>query len=121
MFDQYICAAFLDKYPEIYHQGQKDVFYNNKVFFQWLGNSALHSLAIFFLWKAILGESDVLPNGWVADNWAFGEWVYATTLLTVLVKTCLIVDLWVVISLVCVFGSFILFFILFPLVNLYLI
>lgn len=89
---------------------------DNKIFFQWLGNSIYHSVVIFFLWRFILGDGDVLNNGWVADNWLWGEWVYATVLLTVLLKTCLIIDTWVVLSYICVFGSFIAFFIIFPLV-----
>lgn len=116
VFDQYIDANFLDKYPEMYNQGQKNVFYSNKVFFQWIICSFYHSIAIFFLWRFSLGESSILPNGQVVDNWVFGEMVYATALFTVLLKTIQVMNHWVRASILAVFGSFVLFFVLFPIV-----
>ena len=119
IFDQFLSAEFLTKFPEIYPQGQKDQFYSNRIFFQWFFNAILHSLAIFILWFYVLGDSAGLANGLVADNWVFGEMVYATVLIVVLTKTCLLIDRWVVFSIFAVFGSFVLFFVLFPAVKLF--
>ncbi|KAI8910338.1 hypothetical protein EDD86DRAFT_205155 [Gorgonomyces haynaldii] len=114
IFDQFLSARVLDRYPQLYRLGQTDTFYNNAVFLGWVANSFIHSLFIFFIWKAFLGESDIMPNGRVIDNWAWGSMVYATDLVTVLLKACLIVDLWVWVTALFVFGSLGAFFVLFP-------
>ena len=116
VFDQFLSARVLDRYPPLYRLGQTDTFYNNRIFFGWLANSFIHSAAIFFIWKFIIGEADVLRNGHAVDIWAWGSMVYATDLITVFTKACLIVDHWVGVTAISIFGSFGLYFILFPIV-----
>jgi phospholipid-transporting ATPase len=114
LFDQFLSANVLDRYPQLYRLGQTDTFYNNKVFFGWVINSFFHSLAIFYIWSFTLGESAVQADGHVLDNWAWGQMVYVTDLLTVLLKACLTIDYWVLFTFVGVFGSLVIFFALFP-------
>jgi phospholipid-transporting ATPase len=116
MFDQYVSARTLDRYPQLYRLGQTDTFYNHKIFLGWILNSFFHSLLLFYLWTWCLGSGDILLNGLVADNWAFGTMVYITTILTVLIKHCLIIDSFVVHTSYAVVGSFLVFMIFFPLV-----
>ncbi|KAI8908516.1 hypothetical protein EDD86DRAFT_207875 [Gorgonomyces haynaldii] len=114
IFDQFVSAEYLMKYPELYRLGQQDVFYNNGIFFQWFFNAVLHSLLIFFGWTFVLGEGMILNSGLVADNWSFGQMVYATCLATVFVKTLMVLDSWARITSICVIGSLVAFFALFP-------
>lgn len=61
----------------------------------------------------IVGETTVLIDGNTIDNWAFGVMIYTSDLLTVMLKACLVVDTWVVLTMVAVFGSFLIYFVLF--------
>ena len=117
MFDQYISARVLDKYPQLYRLGQSDTFYNHKVFIGWILNSFFHSFGLFYVWCWIIGDGDVLSGGRVIDNWTFGAMVYITTLFTVLLKHCLIADTYVGLTTFAFIGSLAAFMFLFPLVS----
>jgi len=56
-------------------------------------------------------------DGRAIDNWAFGIMIYTSDLLTVMLKACLVVDTWVVLTMLAVFGSFFIYFVLFIPVN----
>jgi phospholipid-transporting ATPase len=116
IFDQFVNAKQLLSNPKLYKLGQTNSFYNNFIFFQWIAESIIHSVMIFFLWTVAYGEAVILTDGRSADNWAFGQMVYATVLFTVLIKTCLTIYNWVNFSFFAVFGSFVAFFVLFPIV-----
>jgi phospholipid-transporting ATPase len=116
IFDQYVSARILDRYPQLYQLGQSDTFYNHKVFLGWIVNSFLHSLLLFYFWSFILGPGDILSGGRTTDNWVFGSMVYVTTLMVVLIKHCLIVDSWVGLTTFAIFGSVAVFMLAFPLV-----
>jgi phospholipid-transporting ATPase len=115
-FDQYVSARVLDKYPEMYRVGQNDYFYNHKIFLGFFINSVFHSMLLFYLWAFILGDGDILANGTVADNWAFGTMVYSSTIITVILKHILFVNHFVFLVSIAIFGSLIAYFICFPLV-----
>jgi phospholipid-transporting ATPase len=117
VFDQYVSARTLDKYPEMYRVGQNDYFYNHKVFIGFFINSIIHSVLLFWLWAHILGSGDILVDGLVADNWVFGTMVYFTTLVTVSIKFLLFTTHFVLWITVAIFGSLLGFMALFPLVN----
>lgn len=106
----------LDRYPQLYRLGQQDTFYNHKIFLGWILNSLFHSFLLFYLWSGILSASDVLADGLVSDNWAFGTMVYVTTIITVLMKHSLIIDNYVSFTFIAIVGSFVGFMIGFPLV-----
>ncbi|KAJ3323831.1 hypothetical protein HDV06_001201 [Boothiomyces sp. JEL0866] len=114
VFDQYISAQVLFKYPRMYRNGQDDRFYNHYTFILWILNAIFHSLLLFYGWVYILGDGDILANGLVSDNWVFGIFVYVTTLTTVMIKHCLIIDLFNGWSLFSIFGSLIAYYILLP-------
>ena len=117
IFDQYVSARMLDRYPQLYRLGQQDTFYNHKVFIGWILNSLGHSLFLFYLWTLCLGEGGILANGLTADNWSFGTMVYITTILTVLIRHCLTTDTFVIFTSYAYIGSFFGFMIFFPMVN----
>jgi phospholipid-transporting ATPase len=116
LFDQYLSARHLDRYPYMYRSGQNALFYNHKIFINWISTSFFHSLVVYFAWFFILGQGDVLNQGKTADGWVFGIFVYYTTFITILIKHCFIIDNYVVITGIAIVGSLILFALLFPLV-----
>ena len=115
IFDQYVSAKVLISYPEMYKVGQQDHFYNHKIFIGFVVNSIFHSCFLFYVWYFILGEGDILYLGLGADNWVFGVMVYATTLVSVMMKHLLYastITFWVFIS---ILGSVLAYFLGFPL------
>jgi phospholipid-transporting ATPase len=44
IFDQFVTARMLDKYPQMYMLGQANEFFNQKKFWGWFGNAVFHSL-----------------------------------------------------------------------------
>ncbi|KNC95912.1 phospholipid-translocating P-type ATPase, flippase [Spizellomyces punctatus DAOM BR117] len=116
IFDQYVSARMLDRYPQMYNLGQRSIFYNHKVFFSWLVNSFYHSAMVYYLWRAVVWSSGgaIMGDGRVADNWSIGEMVYATDLVVIGWKAALTVDIWVKFTWVAIVGSVLLFLVLFP-------
>lgn len=113
LFDQYVSARILDRYPPLYRLGQKSIFYNHTVFWGWIITSFVQSAMIFFIWTAIVGDSNILIDGKVIDNWTLGCMIYATDLLTIMYKASLTADTWVKFTFIAIFGSFAAFFLLF--------
>ncbi|KAI9208671.1 uncharacterized protein BJ171DRAFT_489619 [Polychytrium aggregatum] len=114
VFDCYVSAMMLDKYPKMYQLGQNSVFYNHSVFFSWFVNSIFHSLVIYSLMKLVYGEGTMLADGRVANNWLLGQMIYTTDLITITWKAALIADTWVRYTFLAIFGSIGLWFVLFP-------
>ncbi len=44
VFDQFVSARMLDRYPQLYSLGQKNSFFTPVAFWQWVGNAFYHSL-----------------------------------------------------------------------------
>lgn len=44
IFDQFVSARVLDRYPQLYSLGQKNVFFTKTAFWLWVGNALYHSL-----------------------------------------------------------------------------
>lgn len=44
VFDQIVSSRMLDKYPQMYMLGQKNVFFNQKKFWGWIANATYHSI-----------------------------------------------------------------------------
>ncbi|KAJ3221416.1 hypothetical protein HK099_003538 [Clydaea vesicula] len=114
LFDTYVSARMLDRYPQLYRQGQKSLFYNNKVFWYWLFNCFFHSMILYQLMKFAYGEGTILADGRLADNWLMGETVYTMVLITITWKAAIVVDVFVKFTYVAIFGSIALWFVLFP-------
>lgn len=114
IFDQYLNARVMDSYPQLYRLGQRDTFYNNRVFISSIGTTLIHSLIIFYCWKWALGESVVHQNGLGLDVWTYGVMVFATDLVSVTLKGTLMVNSWVSFTAYVLFGSVGAFMIIFP-------
>jgi phospholipid-transporting ATPase len=44
IFDQFVSARMLDRYPQLYQLGQQNYFFTPHTFFYWVGNAFFHSI-----------------------------------------------------------------------------
>lgn len=44
VFDQFVSARILDRYPQLYTLGQENVFFTKTAFWLWIANALYHSL-----------------------------------------------------------------------------
>lgn len=114
VFDQFISARFLDKYPQLYKLGQRSVFFNTSIFWSWIINGFYHSGIIFVGSLFIYRFGNELGNGLVADHWVFGTAVFTLCTLTALGKALLISNLWTKFTLIAIPGSFAFWIVFFP-------
>ena len=94
IFDQFISARLLDRYPQLYQLGQKGVFFKMHSFFAWVLNGFYHSLIAYIaaelIWLWDLPQGD----GKIAGHWVWGTSLYTTVLCVVLGKACLVTNIW---------------------------
>ena len=111
VFDQFVSARILDRYPQLYILGQKNTFFTKKTFWLWVVNALYHSLVsetsiqaftcrwqdaqILFGFSIILFWGDLKQaSGLDSGHWFWGTTLYLAVLLTVLGKAALISE-WV--------------------------
>lgn len=115
VFDQFVSARLLDRYPQLYQLGQQRKFFNVPVFWGWIVNGFYHSAIVFLCSFFIFRYGNTLASGLVTDNWSWGTTVYTTCTLVALGKAALIVTLWTKFTLIAIPGSFLLWLAWFPL------
>ncbi|KAJ7647596.1 aminophospholipid-transporting P-type ATPase, partial [Roridomyces roridus] len=94
VFDQFVSARILDRYPQLYILGQKNAFFTRTQFWMWVGNALYHSLLLFGF-SVILFWGDLKQaSGFDSGHWFWGLMLYLAVLLTVLGKAALISDIW---------------------------
>ncbi|TEB37429.1 calcium transporting ATPase [Coprinellus micaceus] len=107
VFDQFVSARILDRYPQLYILGQKNEFFTKTSFWLWVANALYHSL-ILYGFSVILFWGDLkLANGLDSGHWFWGTTLYLAVLLTVLGKAALISDIWTKYTVAAIPGSFI--------------
>jgi phospholipid-transporting ATPase len=47
IFDQFVSARMLDRYPQLYQLGQQNYYFTPITFFYWVGNAFYHSVVGF--------------------------------------------------------------------------
>lgn len=106
IFDQFISARLLDRYPQLYQLGQKGVFFKLHSFFSWILNGFYHSL-ILYLFSELIWYWD-LPqgDGKIAGHWVWGTALYSAALVTVLGKASLVTNIWTKWTFLAIPGSF---------------
>jgi phospholipid-transporting ATPase len=114
IFDQFISARMLDRYPQLYSQGQKNTFYDTKIFASWISVSVFQSLVMFFGFTYVYGEGGIMPDGNTLNSWGMGEIVYTIDLVSIAIKAILLADTWVRFTFMAIFGSLGLWFAVFP-------
>ncbi|KAJ2887653.1 aminophospholipid translocase, partial [Coemansia asiatica] len=113
VFDQFLNARSLDRYPEMYKMGQKGVFFNVRSFWGWAINAFYHSVILFFLGTMIL-FNDIERDGLVGGQWVYGVIIYTSVLTTVLLKAALITNMWTKWTVFAIPGSLALWFAFLP-------
>ncbi|KAH8653216.1 P-type ATPase-like protein [Tricladium varicosporioides] len=107
IFDQFISARLLDRYPQLYQLGQKNTFFKMHSFFSWVGNGFYHSLILYiaseFIWLRDLPQGD----GKTAGHWVWGTALYTAVLATVLGKAALVTNIWTKYHVISIPGSMI--------------
>ncbi|KAI1913572.1 aminophospholipid translocase [Ophidiomyces ophidiicola] len=106
IFDQFISARLLDRYPQLYQLGQKGVFFKMHSFFSWVGNGFYHSLIAYFLSQAVFLYDLPTKDGIVVGHWVWGTALYTAVLATVLGKAALVTNIWTKYTFLAIPGSF---------------
>jgi len=115
IFDQFVSARILDRYPQLYILGQKNEFFTKTAFWLWIANALYHSL-ILYGFSIILFWGDLrLADGLDSGHWFWGTTLYLAVLLTVLGKAALISDLWTKYTVAAIPGSFVFTMLFLPL------
>ncbi|EGO00863.1 hypothetical protein SERLA73DRAFT_167084 [Serpula lacrymans var. lacrymans S7.3] len=115
VFDQFVSARILDRYPQLYHLGQKNAFFTKTAFWLWVGNALYHSV-ILFGFSVILFWGDLKQStGLDSGHWFWGTMLYLAVLLTVLGKAALVSDLWTKYTVAAIPGSFVFTMLFLPL------
>lgn len=114
IFDQYVSARLLDRYPQLYQLTQKGVFFKTSSFWSWIMNGFYHSIILYigseliYLWD--LTQSDGKTSG----HWVWGTALFTAGLVTVLGKAALITNIWTKYTVVAIPGSLGIWFIFLP-------
>ncbi|TFY79586.1 hypothetical protein EWM64_g4423 [Hericium alpestre] len=115
VFDQFVSARILDRYPQLYMLGQKNAFFTKTAFWLWVANALYHSIILFgfsvILFWGDLKQSSGLDSG----HWFWGTMLYLAVLLTVLGKAALVSDLWTKYTVAAIPGSFVFTMLFLPL------
>lgn len=115
IFDQFVSARMLDRYPQLYHLGQSNHFFTPAIFFTWVGNAIYHSVLLFAFSCFVFWADLIAWDGKNSGLWVWGTTLYLSVLLTVLGKAALISDIWTKYTLAAIPGSFIFTMIALPL------
>jgi phospholipid-transporting ATPase len=108
IFDQFVSARILDRYPQLYMLGQSNAFFTKTAFWLWVGNALYHSVVrtcssdiptddIYQVVQVAFGFSVILfwgdlkqSQGYDSGHWFWGTMLYLAVLLTVLGKAALV-------------------------------
>lgn len=115
IFDQFVSARMLDRYPQLYQLGQTNYFFTPVKFFYWVGNAIYHSVILFAFSCLVCWADLIASDGKNSGLWVWGTMLYLAILLTVLGKAALISDVWTKYTLAAIPGSFIFTMIALPL------
>lgn len=114
IFDQYVSARLLDRYPQLYQLSQKGVFFKMHSFIGWVANGFYHSLILYVVSEAIFLWDLPLENGTTAGHWVWGTCLYTAALVTTLGKAALITNIWTKYTFIAIPGSLLIWFIFLP-------
>ena len=119
IFEQFVSARMLEKFPQLYRLGQERVFFNVKNFWGWVFNAIYHSIVLYYLVIGVLcNEGPMLDspnfNGMTGGQWWSGCLLYTTVLITVLLKASLVTDAWTKWTIIAVPVSFFAWMIFLP-------
>ncbi|CAZ80236.1 unnamed protein product [Tuber melanosporum] len=105
IFDQFISARLLDRYPQLYQLGQKGLFFKQTSFWAWLVNGFYHSLVLYIISELIFLFDHPQADGKPAGHWLWGTALYTAVLATVLGKAALVTNMWTKYAVMAIPGS----------------
>lgn len=114
IFDQFVSARLLDRYPQLYQLSQSGVFFRMHSFLSWVLNGFYHSLILYWFSEAIFLWDLPQSDGRVAGHWVWGTALYSAALATVLGKAALITTVWTKYTVLAIPGSMIIWMIYLP-------
>ena len=114
IFDQFVSARLLDRYPQLYQLTQKGLFFKMHSFVAWVANGFYHSLIIYFVTMAFFWDDLIQSDGKTAGHWVWGTTVYTCALVTVMAKAALVTNTFTKYHVIAIPGSLVLWFLLFP-------
>jgi len=115
IFDQFVSARLLDRYPQLYQLSQKGVFFKMHSFWSWIANGFYHSLILYFASQAfILWDWPQGNDGANAGHWVWGSALYTAALATVLGKAALITNMWTKYTFLAIPGSMVVWMVFLP-------
>ena len=103
IFDQFLSARMLDRYPQLYGQ----VYFNKRRFWGWTANAFYHSLIAYIFVTVAFWGSPQLGDGYTSYSWIWGTTLFIAVLVTVLGKAALVSDLWTKYTFAAIPGSFV--------------
>ena len=115
IFDQFISARLLDRYPQLYQLSQKGVFFRMRSFASWVLNGFFHSFILYVASELLWAWDGPQSDGKTAGHWVWGTALYTAALVTVLLKAALVVNIWTKYTVLAIPGSFVIWMILLPL------
>ncbi|KAF1995514.1 phospholipid-translocating P-type ATPase [Amniculicola lignicola CBS 123094] len=114
IFDQFVSARLLDRYPQLYQLSQTGVFFKMHSFWSWVANGFYHSLILYFASQAFILWDWPEWDGQNAGHWVWGTALYTAALATVLGKAALITNIWTKYTFIAIPGSMAVWFIFIP-------
>ena len=114
IFDQFVNARLLDRYPQLYQLSQKGVFFRTRDFWAWVGNGFYHSVILYFVSELLWWDDGIRSNGQVAGHWVWGTSMYTAGLVTVLGKAAIMTNMWTKYTVIAIPGSLAIWLIFLP-------
>ncbi|ETN39572.1 uncharacterized protein HMPREF1541_05798 [Cyphellophora europaea CBS 101466] len=114
IFDQFISARLLDRYPQLYQLGQKGTFFRMHSFWTWVGNGFYHSIICYVFSIYFFREDLILSNGKIGGHWLWGTSTYTAVLLVALGKAALVTTIWNKWTVLAIPGSFVIWLAFIP-------
>ncbi|KAF1808822.1 cation transport ATPase [Eremomyces bilateralis CBS 781.70] len=114
IFDQFVSARLLDRYPQLYQLSQKNMFFRTHNFFSWVLNGFYHSLILYWAGNYIYHWDKPQSDGKTPGHWVWGTALYTAGLMTTLGKAALISTQWTKWTFAAIPGSFAVWMVFLP-------
>lgn len=104
VLDKDVSASRSEEFPELYTLGQRDYYFNIRVFVIWITTAIFHSLVIFFVPYLALGDTP-LASGLMLDHGHFGLLLWTSVIILVNLKVLIEMRSWNLVAHIAVWAS----------------
>ncbi|WFD32648.1 P-type phospholipid transporter [Malassezia sp. CBS 17886] len=102
IFDQYLSASMLERYPQLYGQS----FFSGRDIGLWMLNAVYHSITNFFFVAYAFYGTTLGSAGHAGYQWIWGTTLFFSVLVTVLGKAAIVSNVWTRYTVAAIPGSF---------------